>query len=70
MIRLMVVEDSNTAREMLVYSLASEPDIEIVGVAEDGEEAVAMAKRVKPNIILMDINMPKMDGYEASRIIM
>jgi two-component system chemotaxis response regulator CheB len=66
----MIVDDSDTAREMLVYSLASEPDIEVVGVAEDGQEAVAMVKKVKPNIILMDINMPHMDGYEAARIIM
>lgn len=70
MIRLMIVDDSDTAREMLVYSLASETDIEIVGVAEDGQEAVEMVKRVKPNIILMDVNMPNLDGYEAARIIM
>lgn len=66
----MIVDDSNTSREMLVYSLASELDIEVVGVAEDGQEAVAMVKKIKPDIILMDINMPNMDGYEASIIIM
>lgn len=70
MIRLMIVEDSATVREMFVYALASEPDIEIVGVAEDGQEAVAMAGRVKPDIILMDINLPRLNGYEASRKIM
>lgn len=70
MIRLLIVDDSSTAREMLVYSIASEPDIEVVGVAEDGEEAIAMAKKVKPDIIIMDINMPRLNGYEAAKIIM
>ncbi len=66
----MIVEDSNTTREMLIYSFAAESDIEVVGVAQDGQEAVAMAKTLRPNVILMDINMPRLNGYEASRIIM
>lgn len=70
MIRLMIVEDSAATREMLVYALASEGDIEIVAVAVNGEEAVAMAGRFKPDIILMDINMPVLNGYEASQKIM
>jgi len=70
MIRLMIVEDSATAREMLVYAFASEADIEIVGTAKNGEEAVESVGRLKPDIILMDINMPRLNGYEASQKIM
>lgn len=66
----MIVEDSATTRELLVYALAAEHDIEIVAVAEDGAEAVASVAKVRPDIILMDINMPRLNGYEASRKIM
>ncbi|MFA6145379.1 MAG: chemotaxis protein CheB [Sulfurimonas sp.] len=70
MIRVMIVEDSATVREMLVYLFASEPDIEVAGVAKDGEEAVAMVSKLKPDIILMDINMPRLNGYDAAQKIM
>ncbi|MDD5717788.1 MAG: chemotaxis protein CheB [Sulfuricurvum sp.] len=70
MIRLMIVDDSAATRELLIYALASEPDIELAGIASDGEEAVTLSKRVHPDIILMDINMPRLNGYEASRQIM
>lgn len=70
MIRLMLVEDSPTIREMFIYTLASENDIEIVAIAEDGEEAINLARKVGPDIILMDIEMPKLNGYEAAEMIM
>lgn len=70
MIRVMIVEDSATVREMLVYLFASEPDIEVAGIAKDGEEAVAIVSKLKPDIILMDINMPHLNGYEAAQKIM
>ncbi|MCX6073288.1 MAG: chemotaxis-specific protein-glutamate methyltransferase CheB [Campylobacterales bacterium] len=70
MIRVIIAEDSVTVREMLVYLFASEADIEIVGVANDGEEAVDMVSKLKPDIILMDINMPRLNGYEAAQKIM
>ncbi|MCK9374463.1 MAG: chemotaxis protein CheB [Sulfuricurvum sp.] len=66
----MIVEDSATTRELLVYALAAEHDIEIVAVAEDGAAAVALVAKARPDIILMDINMPRLNGYEASRTIM
>ena len=70
MIRVLVVEDSPVARDYLVHILSSEPDILVVGTAGNGREAVEAACRLKPDIITMDINMPVMDGLEATRKIM
>ena len=70
MINLLLVEDSPTIRDMFIYTLASENDIKVVGVAENGEEALKLCKEVKPDIILMDIDMPKLNGYETAKIIM
>lgn len=70
MIRVLVVDDSATAREALTMMLSSSPDIEVIGVAADGIEGVALAVRLKPDVITMDINMPRMNGHEATRRIM
>lgn len=70
MIRLLIAEDSETNREMLVYLFAAEPDIDVIATAVDGEEAVDMVKTLHPDIVLMDINMPRLNGFDASRIIM
>jgi two-component system chemotaxis response regulator CheB len=69
-IRVLVVEDSLTAREMLVYLLNSDPKLQVVGVAADGEQAVRAAQRLRPDVITMDIHMPQMNGYAATRKIM
>jgi two-component system chemotaxis response regulator CheB len=69
-IRVLVVDDSPTARELLIYILNSDPAIEVVGMAEDGEAAVLAAVRLKPDVITMDIHMPRMDGFLATRRIM
>jgi two-component system, chemotaxis family, protein-glutamate methylesterase/glutaminase len=70
MIRVLVAEDSHAARLLLVSLLASDPEIEVVGEVGDGEAAVAGAKRLRPDVITMDIQMPLLDGLEATARIM
>jgi len=70
MTRVLVVEDSPVVRDLLVYILGSDPQIRIVGCAADGEEAVRLAQARRPDVITMDLQMPKIDGYEATRRIM
>src|SRR6267378_3874847 len=70
MIRVLVVEDSATVRELLVHILRSDPEIEVVGTAETGEEALETVGRTRPDIITMDVHMPKMNGFDATRHIM
>lgn len=69
-IKVLVVEDSQTVREFLIYLLASDPEIQIIGTATNGEEALAAVKSQKPDIVTMDIHMPKMNGLDATRAIM
>lgn len=70
MIRVLIVEDSQVVRESLINILQSDPDIKVVGAAVNGLEAVAMAASLRPDVITMDIQMPKMNGVEATKIIM
>jgi two-component system, chemotaxis family, protein-glutamate methylesterase/glutaminase len=69
-IKVLVVEDSPVAQEFLVYMLTSDPSIQVVGVAHNGAEAVDAVKEKRPDVITMDIHMPVMDGFEATRRIM
>lgn len=70
MIRVLVVEDSPVVREFLIHILSSDPEIQVIGTASDGEEAIEAVKHKKPDVITMDINMPKMNGLDATRRIM
>lgn len=69
-IRVLIVDDSSTIREVLKQLLGSDPDIEVVGTASDGAEAVALIEEKKPDLVTMDLVMPGMDGMEATRRIM
>lgn len=69
-IRVVIADDSLVVRELLAQILGSDPDIEVVGSAHDGQEAVEMVARLRPDLVTMDIHMPKMDGLEATSQIM
>jgi DNA-binding NarL/FixJ family response regulator len=68
-IRVLIADDHRLFAEALEVILAVDQRIEIVGKAADGEEAVRLAAVLKPDVILMDIAMPKLDGLEAARLI-
>jgi two-component system, NarL family, response regulator DegU len=65
--RLAIVDDHALARDGLQDMLADEPDIEVVGEAADGREAVLLCSRLRPDLVLMDVRMPDMDGLTATR---
>ena len=68
-VRLLVADDHAVMRQGLATSLGQEPDIVIVGEAIDGRMAVEKARSLQPDVVLMDIDMPKMGGIEATRLI-
>ena len=68
-IRVLLADDHKIMREGLTNLLSQEPDIEIVGEAGDGEMAVRLAQKLRPDIVLMDLSMPKLSGIDATRAI-
>ncbi|WP_406729674.1 response regulator transcription factor [Streptomyces sp. GD-15H] len=65
--RVLGVEDQSAVRAGLVLILRSAPDIEVAGEAADGEQAVALARDLCPDVVLMDVRMPRLDGVSATR---
>jgi two-component system chemotaxis response regulator CheB len=70
LIRVLIAEDSATTLELLSSMLESDPEISVVGRARNGAEAVALTKTVRPDVVVMDIHMPVLDGFRATRQIM
>ncbi len=66
-ITLLMVDDHEIVRAGLRMLLQAQPDMQIVGEAEDGRAAIAKAKELAPNVVLMDISLPDIDGFEATR---
>ncbi len=66
-IRIMIVDDHAVLRQSLHYMLSAQPNIEVVGEASNGREAVEMAEKLQPDVILMDTIMPGLNGIEATR---
>lgn len=68
--RVLVVDDSPTSRMLIVAILRADPAIDVIGQAVDGIEAVEMVKRLRPDIVTMDVQMPRLDGFLATKRIM
>ena len=68
-IRVFLVEDQTLISEEMRSLLQSYPNIDLIGVAEDGEKAVAEVAKLQPTVVVMDVNLPKMDGIAATRMI-
>ena len=69
MTRVLLVDDEPLVRRGITVTLSTEDDLEVVGEAEDGGEAISQARRLRPDVVLMDIRMPRIDGISATRTI-
>ncbi len=67
--RVLVADDHALIRDGICSLLDTTPDIEVIGVAEDGEQTLSKASELQPDIVLMDIRMPKINGMEATRLL-
>ena len=68
-IRVLVADDQDIVRAGLTMILAAQPDIDVVGEAANGRDAVALARELRPDVCLLDIRMPDLDGIEATRLL-
>jgi hemolysin D len=69
MIRILLVDDQKTVREAIKLMLQSTPDLQVLGTAKDGKMAIEQVRILKPDVVLMDLEMPKLDGFQATAII-
>ena len=67
MIRVLLVDDQPLFREGLAFLLSQQDDFDVVGEASDGKEAISLCHKLQPDVVLMDMRMPGMDGIEATR---
>jgi DNA-binding NarL/FixJ family response regulator len=65
-IRILVVDDHEAVRKSLMAMLAREPDMQVVGTAENGREAIQLAQTIDPDVIVMDVSMPEIDGIRTA----
>ena len=70
MIKILIVDDSASVRKLFLEFFSNEPDLEVVGCAEDGESAFRMVKELKPDVVTMDVSLPDHDGFAVTRRIM
>ncbi len=68
-VRVLIADDQSIIRAGLATILNSQPDIDVIGQATDGREAVALARELRPDVCLFDIRMPNLDGIEATRLL-
>jgi YesN/AraC family two-component response regulator len=69
-VRVLIADDQQLIRDGFRMILAAEPDIDIVAEARNGNEAVALTRELAPDVVLMDIRMPELDGIQATRQIL
>lgn len=69
-IRILLVDDHSIARESLAVLLTQQQDMDIIGEASDGQMAIEMTHKLRPDAVIMDVRMPVLDGIEATRLIM
>ncbi len=69
-IRVLIVDDMQLIHKMLKTMLETDPEIQVVGMAKNGKEGIELTEKLKPDVIIMDIHMPVMDGFEATRHLM
>ncbi|HEX2826867.1 MAG TPA: chemotaxis-specific protein-glutamate methyltransferase CheB [Burkholderiales bacterium] len=69
-IAVLVVEDSPTVRLFLTHLLESDPQIRVIGAVDDGQAALDFVRDQRPDVVVMDLNMPRLDGFEATRLMM
>ena len=66
-LRILIAEDHQTVREGIKMLVSAQPDMDVVGEADDGEEAIRLATELMPDLLLMDVSMPRMNGLRATK---